>query len=58
VGNPERKIPLGRPRCRWENNIKIDLQEVECRSIDWIDVAQDKDRWLALTNAVMNFRVQ
>ena len=58
MGNPERKIPIGRPRCRWENNIKIDLQEVESRSIDWIDMAQDKDRWRALANAVMNFRVQ
>jgi hypothetical protein len=58
VVNPEGKIPLGRPRCRWENNITIDLQEVECRSIDWIDMAQDRDRWRALANAVMNLRVQ
>jgi hypothetical protein len=58
VGNLEGKIPLGRPRCRWENNFKIDLQEVERRSIDWIDKAQDRDRWCALANAVMNLRVQ
>ena len=57
VGKPEGKRPLGRPKRRWEDNIKIYLQEVGCESIDWIDVAQDRERWRALVNAVMNFRV-
>ena len=57
VGKPEEKRPLGRPRRRWEDNIKMDLQEVGCRGIDWIELAQDKDRWRALANAVMNLRV-
>jgi hypothetical protein len=57
VGKPERKRPLGRPRCRWEDNIKVDLQEVRCGSMDWIELAQDRDRWRALVNAVMNLRV-
>jgi hypothetical protein len=57
VGKPEGKRPLGRPRRRWEDNIKIYLQEVGCEGIDWIDVAQDRERWRALVNAVMNFRV-
>ena len=57
VGNPEGKWPLGRPRCRWEDNIKIDLQEVGCRGMDSIELAQDRDRWRALVNAVMNLRV-
>jgi hypothetical protein len=57
VGKPEGKRPLGRPRSRWEGNIKMDLQEVRCGSIDWIDLAQDRDRWRALVNAVMNLRV-
>jgi hypothetical protein len=48
--------PLGRPRRRWEDNIKMDFQEVGCRSIDWIDLAQDRDGWRALMNAVMNIR--
>ena len=51
------KRPLGRPRHRWEDNIKIDLQEVGCGGMDWIDVAQNKDRWRTLVNAVMNIRV-
>jgi hypothetical protein len=57
MGKPEGKRPLGRPRHRWEDNIKMDLQEVGCRVVDWIDVAQDRDRWRALVNAVMNLRV-
>ena len=57
MGKPEGKRPLGRPGRKWENNIKMDLQEVGCRSMDWIDLAQDKGRWRALVNAVMNIRV-
>ena len=57
VGKPEGKRPLGRPRRRWEDNIKIDLQEVYCEGMDWIELAQDRDRWQALVNAVMNLRV-
>ena len=55
---PERKRPFGRPRCRWEDNIKMDFQEVECGDMDWIELPQDRDRWRALVNAVMNLRVQ
>jgi hypothetical protein len=58
VGKPEEKIPLGIPRRRWEDNIKTALQEVECGGVDWIDVTQDRDRWQALVNAVMNHWVQ
>ena len=57
VGKPEGKKPLGRLRRRWEDNIKIDLQEVGCGDVDWIELVQDRDRWRALVNAVMNFRV-
>jgi hypothetical protein len=57
VGKPEKKRLLGRHRRRWKDNIKMDLQEVESGGMDWIDVAQDSDRWLALVNAVMNHRV-
>ena len=57
VGKSEGKRPLGRPRHRWEDNIKIDLQEVECGGMDWIKLAQDRDRWRALVNAVMNLGV-
>jgi hypothetical protein len=57
VGKPEGKRPLGRPNCRWMNNIKIDLREIESDDMDWIDLAQDKDQWRALVNTVMNIRV-
>jgi hypothetical protein len=57
VGKPEGRRPLGRPRYRWEDNIKIHLQEVEWVGIDWIDLAQDRDRWRALVYTVMNLRV-
>ena len=51
---PEGKRPLGRSRLRWEDNIKMDLQEVGCGGMDWIELAQDRDRWRALVNEVMN----
>jgi hypothetical protein len=54
---PEGKRPLGRPRRRWEDNIKMDLQEVGCGGMDWIELAQDTDSWRALVNAVMNIWV-
>jgi hypothetical protein len=57
VGKPEGKRSLGRPRRRWVDNIKMDLEEVGLDGIDWIDLAQDRVRWRALVNAVMNFRV-
>jgi len=56
VGKPEVKRRLGRPRRRWEDNIKMDLQEVGCGSMDWIELAQDRDRWRALVTAVTNLR--
>ena len=57
VGKPEGKRPLGRPRRKWEDIIKMDLQEVGCSGMDRIELAQDRDRWRALVNAVMNLRV-
>ena len=57
MGKPEGKRSLGRPRCRWENDIKMDLEEVGCGDMDWIDLARDRDRWQALVNMVMNSRV-
>jgi hypothetical protein len=57
VGKPEEKRPMGRPRCRWEDNIKMDLQGVGCGGMDWIELAQDRDRSRALVNAVMNLWV-
>ena len=57
VGKSERKRPLGRPRHKWEDNIKMDLQEVGCWGVDWIRLAQDRGRWQALVNAVMNLQV-
>ena len=57
VGKPERKRPVGSPRVRWEDNIKMDLQEVGCGDMDRIELAQDRDSWQALVNAVMNLRV-
>jgi hypothetical protein len=51
------KRPLGRPRRRWEDNIKVDLQEAGCGGMDWIELGQDRDRWRALVNAVLNLRV-
>ena len=56
-GKYEGKRTLGRPRLRWEDNIKKDLQEVGCRGVDWIELAQDGNRWRAIVNAVMNVRV-
>jgi hypothetical protein len=57
VGKTEGKRPLGRPRGRWEDSIKMDLQEVGFGGVDWIDLAQDRDRWQALVNVVMNLLV-
>jgi len=57
VGKHEEKRPLERPRCRWEDNIKMYIQEVGCVGMDWIELAQDRDRWQALVNATMNLRV-
>jgi len=57
VGKPEGKRPLGRPRHRWEDNIKMDLQEMGCGGVDWIELTQDRERWLALVSTVMNLRV-
>ena len=57
VGKPEGKRPMGRPRLRWKDNIKMDLQEVGGACGDWMDLAQDRDRWRALVSTVMNLRV-
>jgi hypothetical protein len=57
VGKPEGEKPFGMSRCRWEDNIEMDLQEVGCGGFDWIALAQDRDRWRALANAVMNLWV-
>ena len=57
MGKPEGKKPLGRPRRRWEDNIKMDLQEVGSEGMDWIDLAQDRGRWQEFVNAVMKLRV-
>jgi len=57
VGKPEGRRPLGRPRRRWEDNIRMDIREVGCECVDWMELAQDRDRWRALVSAVMNLRV-
>jgi len=57
VGKPEGKRPLGRPRRRWKDNIMVDLQEVGCGGMDWNELVQDRDRWRAVVNAVLNLRV-
>jgi len=54
---PEEKRQLGSPRCRWEDNIKMGLQEVECEGMDWIELAQDRDRWRAIVIAIMNLGI-
>jgi hypothetical protein len=56
VGKPEGKRPLGRPRHRWEDNIKMDLQKVRCWIMGWIELVRDTDRWRTFVNAVMNFQ--
>jgi len=57
AGKPEGRTPLGGPRCKWGETLKTDLQEVGCEGTDWIDLAQDRDRWRALVSAVMDLRV-
>jgi hypothetical protein len=57
MGKPEGKRPLGRPRLRWEDGIRMDLGETGLGDVDWIQLAQDRDRWLAVVSAVMNLRV-
>jgi hypothetical protein len=57
VGKPEGKRPLGGPRCKWMDNIKMDLREVGWGGVDWIDLAHNRDQWRALVNTVMNLRV-
>ena len=58
MGKPEGRGPLGRPRHRWEDNIKMDLQDVGCGGMNWIELAQNRNRWRAPVNAVINLRVQ
>jgi hypothetical protein len=58
VGKPEGKRPLGRPRRRWEDNIKMDFREIGWGGMNWIDLDQDRDQWKALVNTVMKLRVQ
>jgi hypothetical protein len=58
VGKPEGKIPLGRPRSKWVDNVKIDLRVIGFGGMDWIDLALDRDRWRALVNTVMKLRVR
>ena len=57
LGGEQGRRPLGRPRLRWEDNIRMDLREVGCGCVDWMELAQDRDRWRALVSAVMNLRV-
>jgi hypothetical protein len=57
VGRPEGRRPLGRPRCRWEDNIKMDLRETGFGDVDWTHLAQDRDRWQAVVNTMMNLQV-
>jgi hypothetical protein len=57
VGKPEGKRPLGKPRRRWEDNIRMDLSEIGWEGVDWIHLPQDTDQWWALVNTVMNLRV-
>jgi hypothetical protein len=57
IGKPEGKRPLGKPRRKWDNNIKMDLQEVGCVGMDWIELAQDRVSWREIVNAVINFQV-
>ena len=57
MGKPDGNRPFGRSKRSWEDNIKMDLQEVECEGMDWIELAQDRGRWRALVNVVMNLRV-
>jgi hypothetical protein len=56
VGKPKGNKPLGRPRCRWVDNIKMDLRDIGWGGMDWIDLAQDRDQWTAVVNTVMNLR--
>jgi hypothetical protein len=56
-GKPEGKRPLGRPRCRWVDNIKMDIRELEWGGMDWIDLTQDRDQWRSFVNTVMKLRV-
>jgi hypothetical protein len=57
VGKPEGKRPLGKPRRRWVDNLKIDLREIGRDGVDWMDMAQDRDQWRALVNTILNLRV-